>query len=131
MGIVGTNPLGKENEIRWMRQEVEGYKTLRELPEYRYCEVYDEAGVLHDRKMPVQEPLSEIESYEHVLYARSFGQDRQINIPLKLLQYSDIALGYQENYPMCGARFLLPVHFFRMPSACSNAHESNRFISSW
>jgi len=64
--------IGKENDLRWMRQEVEGYKTLSELPKYRYCEVYDEAGILYDRKMPIPEPLSEIESYEHVLYMRSF-----------------------------------------------------------
>mgnify|MGYP001134821787 CR=1 FL=1 len=57
-----------------MRKEIEGYKTLSETPDYRYCEVYDVEGFLHDRKMPLQEPLSEIESYQHALISRSFDK---------------------------------------------------------
>ena len=66
--------VSKEDQIEWIRKEIEGYKTLSETPDYRYCEVYDIEGILHDRKMPLQESLSDIESYQHALMSRTFDK---------------------------------------------------------
>lgn len=78
--IFSARLLQKDNQIGWMKQEIDGYKRLTETPEYRYCEVYTANGTLYDRKIPLQESLSEVESYQHIVIEK-FVEHNVITIP--------------------------------------------------